>query len=141
MPNGIHSISLLRVALYTGGPFSTVPSSDYFIRPVSQKRDQGWPGTELWMTNVPSATNTTPTFAPGFANIEITGAAGWLAIPDEIASIALNLVTTLYRRRGTGGGNDTVNVGPDGTRTISLLLDSSDWRTINRYSIKSVEII
>jgi hypothetical protein len=94
------------------------------------------------MTDIPSSGNACPMFPRGIANIRLSGARpGWPVAPDEIVSLALNLATTLWRRRGVGGGGDTVETGSDGQRTISLLLDSNDWRTINRYTAKEAVIV
>jgi hypothetical protein len=139
---GIVTMASLEVAFYTGGAFNLIPATDWFLRPLLRDREPGWPATELWMTDLPSAGNAAPTFSRGRANIRCGGIVeGWPAVPDEITSLALNLVTTLYRRRGVGGGGDAVQTGSDGARTISLLLDANDWRTINRYSSKEVVLI
>src|SRR5258706_14408487 len=106
IPQGIRAITLLEVATYTGGAFATVPATDYFLRPNAQERDPGWPATELWMTDLPSAGNPAPYFFPGFANIRITGPGGgtlgWAAQPDDIVAIAEKLVTMAWQGRQSG---------------------------------------
>lgn len=141
-PNGIVSMANLEVAFFTGDVFRLIPTTDWFLRPLPLDREPGWPATELWMADIPSANNPAPIFTGGMGNVRCSGVqTGWPAIPTEITSLALNLVTTLFRRRGVGGGGETIQTGSDGARTISLLLDSNDWRTINRYASKEVVII
>ena len=137
---GIRSITSLEVATNTGASFVTVPTTDYFIRPVVQQRDPGWPGTELWMTDIPSATNTLPYFPPGFANVRITGTGGWAAQPDDVIAIALNAGAGFWRGRGAAGV-ETFTIGADGERTFSRSLSYADRQTLNRYRYRPVEII
>jgi hypothetical protein len=140
---GIRAITTLEVATTTGSAFSTVPPTDYFLRPTAQERDPGWPATEVWMTDVPSAGNATPFFFPGFANIRITGPAngtlGWPAQPDEIVGIAEKVVVTGWQSRSVGERN---RMGDSQfAAAITSALDGYDWHTINRYVVKNVEII
>lgn len=141
IPDGIVTATSLELAFYTSGAFGLVPQTDWFLRPLPLAAEPGWPATELWMTNFPTNGSVSTLFARGMGNVRLAATPGWPAIPDEITSLALNLATTLYRRRGIGGGGDSVQMGSDGTRTISLLLDSNDWRTINRYASKEVVVI
>lgn len=140
IPDGIRSISLLEIATNTGATFTTVASGDYFIRPTAQERDPGWPGTEVWITDIPSSSTTTPYFPPGFANIRITGTGGWSATPDEIASVALNTVVAKWRGRGAGGG-DTFTIGGDGERTFTRYLSFEDKATLKRYQLRSLVVV
>src|SRR5262245_20998699 len=139
-PRGLRSVSLLEIAPFTGGTFATVPPSDYFIQPESNNRDPGWPGTELWLTNIPSASNASPVFFPGWQNVRLTGTGGWAAIPDEIAGLAEKLVVAAYRARASGGGGSVV-IGSDGSRVIERSLDAQDWHLVNSYTYKEVELI
>ena len=140
---GIRAITLLEVATYTGGGFVTVPATDYFLRPNAQERDPGWPATELWMTDVPSPGNGAPLFYPGFANIRITGPGGgtlgWPAEPDEIIGIAEKIAISLWQGRQSGEKN-RIGAGAFDAAVTSAL-DGYDWHTINRYAVKSIEII
>lgn len=140
IPQGIRSISLLEVTATTGGTFSTVPSTDYFIRPTAHERDPGWPGTEVWMTDIPSAANSLPVFLPGYANIRLTGTGGWAAVPDDIAAIAMRCGVSAWRGRSSSGTDD-FSAGTDGERTFSAALSGKDWKTLERYRVKTVHII
>jgi hypothetical protein len=140
IPRGLLTISLLRIALYTGGAFTAVPATDYFIQPNPQERDPGWPGTELWMSDVPTAANTVPYFASGFANIEITGTGGWAAMPDEIVDCAETVVIRAFQARRTGQ-SDAQGTDATGATIISRIL-ASEWKQLlDRYTLKDVAII
>ena len=142
LSDGIVTATSLEVAFYTRGDYGLIPTTDWYLRPTPMSgAEPGWPATELWMTNFPTSGAVSTTFPSGFANVRLACTPGWPAIPDEISSLALNLVTTLYRRRGVGGGGDSMTTGSDGSRTISLLLDANDWRTIQRYTDKSIGIV
>lgn len=138
--NGIVTATSVEVALYTGGPFSLIPATDWYIRPTPLEREPGWPGTELWMTNIPSAGNTTPYFPPGFANVRVAGSFGWPAILDEITSVALSAVVSAYRLRSAGGG-DSLTIGVDGSRTFERVLGYEEKRTLMRYVDKRLDVI
>ena len=137
---GVQSISLLRCAFYTGGSFLTIPATDYFILPAIQDRASGWPGTELWMTDVPSSGNPSPVFSYGIANIEVTGTFGWAHAPDDIINVALNVAVAEWRGRSSQGG-DTFTAGIDGERTFTRYLSSEDMHTLNRYKVRRIGVI
>lgn len=139
VPRGLRTVSLLRLAFFTGGAMNTIPSTDYFIQPASQERDPGWPGTELWMSDIPSS-NPCPTFQPGINTIEVTGTGGWAFPPDEIVDVALNLVISQYRALSSGGG-DSLTIGIDGERTFERALSGKDYSTIKLYSLKQLDIV
>ena len=135
IPEGIRSITTLAVATYTGGSTTTIASGDYFLRPTAQTRDPGWPATEVWISDVPSSSTTTPFFAPGFANISITGTFGWASTPSEIEDIALTLAVSAWRGRGSSGA-ETYSVGIDGERTFQRALSEDQRRSLRRYMQK-----
>ena len=139
-PRGVRSVSSVEVATYTGGTFTTVATSDVFIRPTAQERDPGWPGTELWMTDIPSSSTSVPYFPPGFANIRISGTGGWAAMPDDAINVGYNIAVGIWRGRSAQGG-DTFAIGPDGQRTFNRYLSEEDRMTLDRYRIKSITVI
>lgn len=139
IPSGITTITLLQLASYTGGPLQTIPLTDVYIRPTPTDRDPGWPGTELWMTDVPSVSNPLPFFAPAFANVSITGTGGFVT-PDEVIDVGLNAAVERWRRRGAGGGNAS-QIGTSGERAFINLLSDDDLATLRRYSIHQTIIV
>lgn len=134
---GISSITLLEVAPYTGAAYVTVPASDYFLMPADSDRDTGWPAFEVHMTDIPSASNGQPFFAPGYNTVRITGDFGWAAIPTEVQEVATNLALALWRSR-SAGTSDVFTIGPDGERTFERALSDKDRRTLNRYQTVTI---
>lgn len=127
---GVRSITTLEVATETGGAYSIVAASDYFLRPSAAEREPGWPATQLWLSDV----GDTPCFYPGFDTIRITGAFGFAAVPKELEAIALTLVVAAARELGNSGG-ETVTVNVDGDRVYERALSLKDWRTLEHYSL------
>lgn len=134
LKDGVRAISLLQVAPYTGAALVTVPATDYFIQPGDSERQPGWPGFEVWMTNVPSTTNTYPYFPPGFANVVITYDAGWAQMPTEVREVAETAAVRAWQRRQVGEGDTTGQ--PDLGETIVFnrwergVLDVYRWRPV-----------
>src|SRR3990167_2112283 len=137
---GIRSITTLRVQPHTGGDWSSIPSTDYFILPPVQKRQPGWPGFELWMTDIPTSGNPYPYFPVGIANVELTGLLGWAVIPDELRDVAETLVVRMYQARKTGQ-SDVVGTDELGNPMISRLLSGRDLYTLKGYAFNVPLII
>ena len=139
-PKGIRSITTLEVASTTGGTFSTVPAGDVFLRPHAGLRQPDWPAFEIWMSDIPAASNTLPVFLPGYANIRLTGAAGWAAIPSTLTKAAETTVARWFVARNSGGedaeGSDDV-----GLSRVTQYISGQDLATIRRYQWRSVEIV
>lgn len=140
IPSGIWRLDFLEVASFTGGAFAQVPNNNLFLRPVGQELEPGWPFTEIWQSNIPSAQNTNPVFFPGFGNIRIGGGFGWPAEQSLVTGIALNLVVAYWQMR-TSGGAYQVSVGSDSGQTVLHLLSDLDYRTLQRYMRKDVYIV
>lgn len=139
-PRGIRSLTSVEVAAYTGGPFSTVPATDWFLRPSDPDRVPGWPYTELWMTNIPSVGNQYPAFYPGFGNVRLTGAFGWDAIPPEITDVALTTVVRAWQGRQSGQA-DVIGNDETGAPIVSRFVSARDRATLRRYTIESVMVL
>lgn len=149
MPLGLVAVTSLEVCTFSAGSggalapnviFYTIPNADYFLRPVLSQRSPGWPATELWITNVPTPSDTTPSFYPGYNNIRLDCTPYWPAIPDDVIPVAEQVAVSLYRSRGSQGGQ-TINIGTDGTQTIERALSSIDWQTINRYRVRQIGVL
>ena len=129
IPKGIAEASLLETATSTGGAFSTVTSSSWFLDPAPADRDYGWPATSISLSDV-----TGTCFYPGKRVVRVTMALGFEAVPDDIAEVALNLTVALHRRRGASSGGDTVTVDVGGNRTYEWALTKKDKDTLARYT-------
>ncbi len=138
--NGIVAATSVEVALYTGGPFSLIPGTDWYIRPTPLEREPGWPGTELWMTNIPSGGNTTPYFPPGFANVRVAGSFGWPAILDDVTDIALTAAIRAWNAR-QGGQADIIGSDEFGKPIVSKILSARDRERLRRYTDKTVAVL
>jgi hypothetical protein len=137
---GIVSLTALEIASFTRGPFSLIPATDWFLRPVIQDRDAGYPATELTMTNIPSPTNSIPAFFPGYGNVRLWGVMGWPVEPDDVKGIAERVVVALWQMKA-GGGAYQVAAGSDNFEAIPHLLSLDDWRTIKGYTVKTIGVI
>ena len=134
---GIVMLTALEIASYTRGAFALIPATDYWLRPTPNQRDPGWPATELHMTNIPSPSNPYPAFFPGYANVRLWGQTGWPAMPTTIVGLAERVVVALWQMRA-GGGAYGIAPGSDTAQQIPHLLSIDDWKTIQRYTIKSI---
>lgn len=134
---GLQSVSSLETATYSGGPYSTVPATDYFLRPSLQERDPGWPATQIIMTNVPSANNFSPLFYDGYQTTRITGVWGFANTPDEITEIGEVMAVRAWTSR-QAGQTDQIGISEGGQPVISRTLSIRDRDTLWRYRVKRV---
>lgn len=132
VPIGVQSVSLLEVAAVTGDPFVTVPASDYFIRPLIQDREPGWPGFEVWMTDIPSSANTLPVFTPGYANVRMTGVYQWAVTPPELIQVAEIAVVRAWQARQSGE-SDMTGSAELGMPTVSRYISGEDRVVVDHY--------
>jgi hypothetical protein len=128
---GVRTVTALTVAPSTGATAVAVPAADIFIRPVTQERLTGWPGEEIWISDRP--TGSVSIFSKGFGTVAVTGTFGWVAIPDEITSIALTCVAAAWARRKEGNV-EIVEIGPDGDRTFIAYLSREERRVLEMYT-------
>lgn len=137
VPFGLNSLTTLEVALRTGGMFVTVPSTDWFLRPLAIHRPSGWPATLIVMTDLPSAGNSVGRFWPGYANVRLTGPEGFLgfpAIPDDLEDVANTAVVRAWHAR-LSGQVDIVGNDETGAPIVTRFLSSRDWKTLARYDV------
>lgn len=139
--DGVRTISSLEVASYTGDSFVTVPSTDHFIRPLAHHRQPGWPGFEIWMTDIPAASNTLPVFLPGFENIRVTvSAGGWAEMPGNLRGAAERTVVRAYQGRQSGETDEQGNADI-GVSLIERYMHIDDLHIVKSYRWQNVEII
>lgn len=139
-PRGLRSIGLLEVRLTTTSDYETVPAGDYFIRPEEPYRTPGWPGFEIMMTDIPSASNTTPIFQSAIGAVRLTATIGWPSMMADVRGVAEVAVSRAFHARQAAYGDD---VGTDeiGEVTVSRFLSTHDYRILRRYRWEVVEII
>lgn len=99
---GIRSVSLVETTTTTGGSFTTVPSTDYYVRPLNPPN--GFPSTHLYLYS--------GAFYSGFGTIRVTMEAGFAEVPDDVRAVAIAIATRSWHGRQSGMadviGNDTV---------------------------------
>jgi hypothetical protein len=131
---GIQSVTVVRVKASTSASFQTVPIGDIKIRPHSQERPVGWPGTQLWMVDEPSSTNPMGMFPTiGMDTIEVTAVLGWAVIPDELTDVGETVTVRAFQARRTGQ-SDTVGADAQGQAIISRILAAEFREVLARYA-------
>ena len=128
-PAGIRAVTLLEIADSTGAAFSTVASTDYYLRPLAQDRRPGWPAMEIRFSNAPVGTYTT--FRSGYANVRVTMTTGWAAIPDSIIELALSSVVRAWHARQIG---QPESLDGGGAPVVTNYLSRRDRATLALYS-------
>jgi hypothetical protein len=132
---GLRTVTAVRVKASTSAAFQAVPIGDVFIRPHTYERPNGWPGTELWMTDEPSSTNPMGYFPTiGLDVIEVTGLTGWAAMPDELVDVGETVAVRAFQARRTGQ-NDTAGADATGQVIISRILAAEYRQVLERYAV------
>jgi len=148
---GIFAMAALEITTFTGGPFSQIPQTDYFLRPSAYERPPGWPATEIRMTNIPTPGNSAPVFYPAYRSVRLIGPGpcvgltssagfGWAVMPDDIQDVASKLFMATFRERASSGG-ETFTVNLDGSRVYERALSWEDKAVIERYRVKSMYVV
>jgi hypothetical protein len=130
IPKGIRSITTLSVATTdqpsSGGTYTAVTATDYYIDPPEIERDASWPGTSIRFLSTSGSLFYTASYG-----VEIVGAFGWASVPYDIQGVAIR--ATVRRYIGKGGGGTAVAIGPEGTEFLLPDLSGSDRRTLEWY--------
>lgn len=134
VPMGVRTVTSLAVRSATGDAYTSIPSSDYHLRPRVQARDVGWPATQLWLTDVASSSNTWGTLFPrkGYDAIQVTATAGFDEHPADLVELANRLAISSMRARAYGTG-ESYAVGEDGERVFEREMSARDWGTVKFY--------
>lgn len=131
IPRGIATATLLEIATTSqpesGGTYTSALAADWFLRPIEEDRDFGWPATEIVLSDM--ATGSVTTFTKGYNAVRWTGAMGWSEIPGDIAAISDGAVIRQYLAKGSGVaqalGGDTFSsrllrwISPEDRATLS----------------------
>jgi hypothetical protein len=86
----IVSLTTVELAWLTGGSFTALAGTDWFLYPA--RPDPGWPYTELRLSDVGSRY----TFPAGYRVIRLTGVFGWPAIPPVVEAATREMAQELY---------------------------------------------
>jgi hypothetical protein len=128
----VRSVSELAVATQTGGSYTVIPATDYFLRPLPQDRDPGWPATRIELSDYP--TGSAWFFWPGYNTVRVKAVTGWPAIPDEITDVALTMVVRAWHARQSGQ-TDIVGNDETGAPIVSRYISGRDRETLKRYRV------
>lgn len=129
---GITALSLVEVAPYTGASFETVASTDYFLR---YRLSMTGPFQRLVFSDRPAGGYRV--WPLGYSTVRLTGTAGWLAIPDDITELALNVAHRAWNARQAGQQNVT-GTDEQGRPYVSRYLDGRDKDVLRRYALEMV---
>lgn len=130
VPIGIRTLTLVEVAPYTGSAFTTVPATDYLIRPDLASLPPGWPATTLLFSDYPAGSYAK--WPAGYANVRLTGTFGFAAIPDDVRGVAIARVVRQFHGR-QAGQTDIIGSDETGAPIVSRYTSPADLATLNRY--------
>lgn len=133
LKDGIRAITSLQVASATGGTYTTLAASEYFLRPLYPR--SGWPYTELWMSDV--TTSGFALFPAGFNTVQIVCTRGWAETPEDIEDVALTLAVRTWHARQAGQA-DRVGTDEMGQPLVSRYLSKRDQETLYRYTLQPI---
>lgn len=128
----VRAVTELAVATQTGGSYTVLPATDYYLRPLPQDREPGWPATRIELSDLPSGGYYY--FPEGYATVRITAVLGWPAIPDDITDVAVTMAVRAWHARQTGQG-DVVGTDETGSAVISRIISPRDRETLKRYRV------
>ena len=119
VPIGIRAVTLLEVASThqpdSGGTYTTVPATDYLLRPRSYEGMDGWPFTEIQFSRG-TLTGTLSTFYTAQNGARVTMTAGFAAIPVDIQSVTIDAVVAAKQAMSDGAssviGADDLAIAP-----------------------------
>lgn len=127
---GLRTIATLGISDYTGAPYTTLDSGDYFLRGKGQP---GAPFDWLYLSDMPAGSYYT--FPKGFATVKTTSTgAGWAAIPDDIIEVAEVLAVRLWHARESGQA-DIVGTDETGATLVSRMVSLRDRNTLRAYTL------
>lgn len=129
---GVRTVSLLELAYFTGGSFATVTSTDYFLRPETDKLAPAEPYSEIWLSDRPSSGFAV--FPMGLGTVRVTATWGPAAIPDDVAEVAAVIATRAWYARSTGQA-DIVGTDEMGRPLVSRFVSGRDRDTLRRYTL------
>lgn len=102
------SVTAVGVADSTGGDFTTLAVSDYYLGP--SVRSYGAPYQWIALSDLGSYS-----YAYGYRTVEIAGTWGWAAVPADIASVAMSMAVRTYQQSRGGGVSRITDIPGLGT--------------------------
>lgn len=133
LKDGIRAITSVEIADQTGGAYTTLPATDYFLRPSYPR--QGWPYTELWLSDI--TTGGFSLFPEGFNTVRVVCTRGWAETPEDIEDVAVTLAVRTWHARQAGQA-DRVGTDEMGQPLVSRYLSARDRETLYRYTLQPI---
>lgn len=130
-PRGIRAVTLLEIAEYTGGSFTTETSTNYFLRPAAHSRTPAWPATWLVLSDRSTQHRAFPV---GMDNVRMTATTGFDAIPDDVTNLALAVAQRWWNSRQSGY-QLAGDVDEQGRPVAARFFQLPDYQTLNAYKL------
>jgi len=125
----VRAVSEVAVATQTGGSYTVLAATDYFLRPLPQDRAPGWPATRIELSDLSSTW-----FYRGYSTVRIKAVTGWPAIPDDITDLACTMVVRAWHARQSGQ-TDIVGNDETGAPIVSRYISARDRDTLKAYRV------
>lgn len=138
VPIGIRAVTFLGVNNTThqpdtGGTYTTVPASDYLLRPKTQDNPDGWPYSEIHISRG-TLTGTIPYFGRIDNGAKVTMTAGFATVPTEIQAVTIDATVAAYQSRKNGASGVIGAEGDAIVPWVSFFSSGSPQRaTLERY--------
>jgi hypothetical protein len=137
VPIGIRTITSMGVNNRTnqpdsGGSYTTVPATDYLLRPKTQDAGIGWPYTEVWISRGTLA-GTIPYFGTIANGATITGTFGFAVTPPAVVGVAIEAVMAAWQNRKGPAGTIGMDSDPILAWGSYMSRNSADRMTLDRY--------
>lgn len=123
VPEGIVSLTAVEYAAATGGTYTTVVSTDWFLRPTQPEPEDSYYEVRL------SDQGSVPRFYWGTATVRLTGVFGYAAVPSVIRRGCLALAREMYALMPTGRGS-AVGMAGFGSAPVPDYLPRPTWEGI-----------
>lgn len=136
-PTGIRAITALSVGDFTGDTRDLLAATDYYLRPLTQDRNPGWPAMYVFLSDKPAGTH--HVFAKGRETVSMTCTAGWAAIPDDITDVALTTAVRAWGARQSGQA-DIIGTDETGAPLVSRFVAPFHWATLKAYKVRKPQV-
>lgn len=126
----VQSVAEVAIAAATGSTYTALAATDYFLRPLVQDRDPGWPATRIELSDMPGGGYRY--FPSGYETVRVKAICGWSAIPDDLVDVAITMAVRAWHARQSG---QTDIVGNDETGAPIVSRSGRDRETLKRYRV------
>ena len=128
----VRAVSEVACATQTGGSYTVLDTTDYFLRPLPQDRAPGWPATRIELSDHPVSGYRY--FPAGYSTVRVKAVTGWPAIPDDITDLACTMVVRAWHARQSGQ-TDIVGNDETGAPIVSRYISARDRDTLKAYRV------